>query len=386
LGNTIAMNELRLVHTADVHLGHSSRAFGAAAAEHRRCLQEAFGRCIDLCLERQAHVLIVAGDLFDSPHPPESTVSVVQAQLSRLSQAQPPISCIILPGTHDLLKSGSIYDRWLAAGLGPRIDVLTAEQPLVHLADCDTMVWGPAPGQSGRPLVGLRPDPEARFNIAVVHGSVQIPGVVEDDEALITQQDIADSQMDYVALGHWHSFSDQSQGPVTALYCGSPEIVALDQASRGTALVVTIPTGGKANWEQVPTGRLKYNKQELNVADFAGQGEILAALLEEADPNKIVDIHLTGLVTPGQAIDSDELEIALADSFFRVRVTNDTHLPLEQLDESEYPPQLVAGRFVQLMKQRIEDAKQRDEGAVAQIAQQALQVGLALLEGREVLG
>ena len=379
------MNELRLVHTADVHLGHSSRAFGAAAAEHRRCLQEAFSRCVDLCLERQAHVFIVAGDLFDSPHPPENTARFVQAQLLRLTRAQPSINCVILPGTHDPLKPGSIYSRWIAEGLGARIEVLSAQQPLVHLPEWDATVWGPAPSQSSRPLMGLRPDPEAMFNIAVGHGSVQIAGVVEEDEVLITQQDIADSQMDYVALGHWHSCSDQSQGAVTALYSGAPEIVALDQDS-GTALLVTIAAGGKADWEQVPTGRLKYEERDLNVAQFAGQGEMLANLLAAADPDKILDVHLSGLLTPGQSIDADDLVVELADSFFRVRVTDDTHLPLEQLDESEYPPQLVAGRFVRLMKQRIEDAERRGDAAAADITQQALQVGLALLEGREVLG
>ena len=160
----------------------------------------------------------------------------------------------------------------------------------------------------------------------------------------------------------------------------------VDFQDSGTALLVTIAAGGKADWEQVPTGRLKYEERDLNVAQFAGQGEMLANLLAAADPDKILDVHLSGLLTPGQSIDADDLVVELADSFFRVRVTDDTHLPLEQLDESEYPPQLVAGRFVRLMKQRIEDAERRGDAAAADITQQALQVGLALLEGREVLG
>ncbi len=380
------MGDLRLVHTADVHLGRSSDAFGTAAAEHRRRLQEAFGRCVDLCLERKAYLFIVAGDLFDSPHPPESAASFVWTQLSRLSQAQPPIHCVLLPGTHDPLKPGSIYSRWLAEGLPPQVHLLTPDQPMVRLSDLDTIVWGPATTQEARPLAGLRPDPEARFNIAVAHGSVQIPGVIDDDEALITEQDIVDSGMDYVALGHWHKFSKHIHGGVTALYSGSPEIVALDQATRGEALVVTLTTDVQPHWEQVDTGRLQYQQREINLAEFENQGELAAALLEHAHPDKILDVHLTGLAPPGQLVDADKLEEQLADGFFRVRVVDDTHLPVEQIDESQYPPQLVAGRFVQLMKQRIQEAQQHGDEEAQQVARQALQVGLALLEGREVLG
>ena len=58
--------------------------------------------------------------------------------------------------------------------------------------------------------------------IAMGHGHF-----VDDDEAshrssLITPGDIARTEADYVALGHWHVTTDVSQGPVSAWYCGAP--------------------------------------------------------------------------------------------------------------------------------------------------------------------
>lgn len=379
------MSQLRLVHTADVHLGYSSEVFGAAAAEHRRRLQAAFGRCVDLCLEREAQLFVVAGDLFDSPQPSESAGTFARAQLSRLSGARPAIPCVVVPGTHDPIQPGSIYQRWLTEGLPEHVHLLTSDQPRVHLADCETTILGPS-SHPGRPLQGLEADPQATFNIAVVHGSVQILGMVDEDKALITEQDIAASGMDYIALGHWHKFGKHDHGGVPALYPGSPEIVALDQATRGQALVVDLDTEGNIHWTPVATGTLQYEQRKINLADFASNTAILQALLQEAEPNKIVDVHLAGLAPPGMVIDAEQLADELAGSFFRVQVTDESHVTVEALEESQYPPQLVTGRFVRLMKQRIKEARERGDEATLRVAEHALQIGLALLEGREVLG
>ncbi len=386
------MSELRLVHTADVHLGigqlglGESYAYATTRLEHRQRIQDAFGRCVDLCLERDAHLFIVAGDLFDSPQPPETTADFVITQLLRLNTAHPAIHSMILPGNHDPIERGSIYSRWLAAGLPERVHLLTAEQSQVHLADCQATVFGLLPEHGQRPLQGLEPDPQARFNIAVVHAGVQIPGMPMDDWLHITQQDIAASGMDYIALGHGHRFRDYSGGGVTALIPGEPEIAELHRENRGQALVVELHADGTAHWDLVRTGTLRYEQSRIDLADFAGEVAIRQALVAQAGPDKIIDIHLTGLAPAGMVIDAERLAEELAGSFFRVRVVDESHVGVEALDETRYPPQLVTGRFIRLMKEHIATATQQEDVEARAVAESALQIGLALLEGREVLG
>ncbi len=121
------------------------------------------------------------------------------------------------------------------------------------------------------------------LNIGLLHGSVQIPGLVDEDEVIITPSQIAGCGMDYLALGHWHSFGDYSQQDVVALYPGSPEIVGLDQAEQGQVLVVDLDNEGHCAWEQVVTGTLQYHQQDLDLADFANLEELIQAILVLAD-------------------------------------------------------------------------------------------------------
>ncbi len=368
------MAKLRLVHTADVHLGHSSGAFGTAAADHRRRLLEAFERCVACCTERAAQLFITAGDLFDSPQPPEATAQRVQASLRKLASGSPPVSVVLAPGTHDRLEAGSIYERWQTEGLPPGVHLLSIAAPTVNFPELGVTVTFAEDANE------LRRDPDARFNIGIIHGSVQIPGLVDEDHVIVTEDQIATSGMDYVALGHWHSFGDYSQDDVVALYPGSPEVVALDQTSRGQALVVDLDEDGQVTWERVTTGVLQYAEQQLDLADFRSAEEIAQQLLQSAGPDTILVARLTGIVPADLVVDPDEILARVESQFFRIRLSDDSHADWDEA--ASEPLGLVPGRFRQFMQERFEAAESDEE---RRRIEQARSLGLALLAGREVL-
>ena len=66
---------VKLIHTADVHLDAPNATLGERAAELRRTVRETFTRVVDMCLERDAQVFIIAGDLFDSRTPPREVIA-----------------------------------------------------------------------------------------------------------------------------------------------------------------------------------------------------------------------------------------------------------------------------------------------------------------------
>ncbi|HEB96616.1 MAG TPA: exonuclease subunit SbcD [Sedimenticola thiotaurini] len=87
---------MRLIHTADWHLGHSlygvSRRF-----EHQRFL--------DWLLERlqavEADALLVAGDIFDSTNPPASAFALFYGFLTEARRRMPGLDLILIGGNHD---------------------------------------------------------------------------------------------------------------------------------------------------------------------------------------------------------------------------------------------------------------------------------------------
>ena len=94
---------LRLLHTADVHLGARHADLGEQAAAQRERQFAAFRATVDLSIAEQVDVFLIAGDLFDSNTQPRRSVERVAAELRRLVAAK--IRTVIIPGTHD------VYDR-----------------------------------------------------------------------------------------------------------------------------------------------------------------------------------------------------------------------------------------------------------------------------------
>ena len=98
---------LRLIHTADIHLGARHADLGDAAAAQRERQFAAFRASVDLALAEKVDLFLVAGDLFDSNTQPRRSVDRVAAELARLAQAR--IRTVIVPGTHDVFDRSSIY-------------------------------------------------------------------------------------------------------------------------------------------------------------------------------------------------------------------------------------------------------------------------------------
>jgi hypothetical protein len=72
----------------------------------------------------------------------------------------------------------------------------------------------------------------------------------------------------------------------------------------------------------------------------------------------------------------------MAKSFYHVRCRDESHPWLEDIKEDEFPPELAIGRFVRIMLRCIETSGNPVD---RERAEHALQVGVALLQGKEVL-
>ncbi len=369
------MNRLRFVHTADVHLGRSSQAFGTAASEHRQRLIQAFERCLACCRDYEAQLLIVAGDLFDSPRPPESTAQRVRSLLSNLPSQSPVVATVLIPGTHDSMAPGSLYERWLAEGLPDGVHLLSAEHPTLNIPKLEVALHFAEDAKM------FQPNAQMPLNIGLLHGAVQIPGRVDEDTVIVTADQIAGCGMDYLALGHWHSFGDYSQEGVVALYPGSPEIVSMKQAEQGQVLVVDLDNEGHCTWEQVATGTLQCREQDLDLAEFVNLEELIQAILQFADADTILDARLVGIAPEQMVVDHDRILERVEEQFFRIRLSDESYA---DWDETGLEPSgLVAGCFRKLMKERFAAAETDQQ---RHVIQQARSLGLALLAGKEVLG
>lgn len=392
---------LRIIHTADVHLGARHDDLGKQASAQRERQFAAFTAAIDLALAEKVDVFLIAGDLFDSNVQPRRSVERVAAQLKRLADSK--IRTVIIPGTHDCYDRASIYrayDLKALAGSLPDDDlvtVLSPDRPSVHLAACDVIVHGPvfatkkAPHSPLRDLVGQPGDPPATWRIGMVHGSIAIPGKTERDDVVFTTDEIAATGFDYLALGHWHSSQQARAGGVTYGYAGAPEPVALDQDRAGKVLLVELEeSAGRrlVTVQERQVGATRFEKVELDAAGIASQPALIETLGKKRDPNLVLDARVVGVRPDELDLQLDEIEAALAGSFLKVRV-RDVSLPA--LTEGALPPpDTIAGAFIRDLEARIAELEAAsDSGGTSQLAEaaelrDALRLGRLLLAGHEV--
>ncbi len=389
---------LRLLHTADVHLGARHADLGDAAATQRERQFAAFRAAISMAIDEKVDVVLIAGDLFDSNTQPKRSVERVAAELKRLVEAK--IRTVILPGTHDCYDRSSIYrsyDLPAMAGAGPDDDsvtILTPDRPSVHLSACDVVVYGtvfPTKRAPHSPLRDLRvptDEDKAAWHVGMVHGSLAIPDRTDRDEVVVTKEEIAATGLDYLAFGHWHSVQRGKAGTTTYAYSGAPEPVAVNQDGAGNVLLVSLEEKGLARTvtiEERRVGQTRFEKLDLDAARLKTQPELVGTLLKMGDPNLVLEVRLTGIRPDELDLDTTEVEEQLDGSFLRARV-RDSSIPA--LSAGGLPsPDTIAGAFIRDVEARIAeleaDPAEASSGEAAEL-RDVLRLGRLLLAGHEV--
>jgi DNA repair protein SbcD/Mre11 len=234
---------VKIIHTSDVHLESDTFGKSEEGQAYRRRIQQAFHNVVDLVIAEQADLFLIAGDLFDSNRVPEAGAAFAYAELARV-----PCPVLLIPGNHDCYDERSIYKKVDFTAAGSHVYTLTEEEgKTITFGPLHTSVWGKGMiehDHSYRPLAGVPPRYRDHWYIGMAHGYfVDDDGI--DRSSLITPEEIVESGLDYLALGHVHVFTDLSHGATRACYPGTPAPLHYGVNDGGSvALVVLDPDSG----------------------------------------------------------------------------------------------------------------------------------------------
>ncbi|MCS6918893.1 MAG: DNA repair exonuclease [Fimbriimonadales bacterium] len=276
---------LRITHTADVHLGRAFGYLGETAGAHQERLMRAFRRVFTEA--QTCHAVIIAGDLFDSPHVARRWVEFA---LSVIAESRLPV--IVIPGNHDPAERHPFREVSLPSNLR-----FLPETGRVRLDELDLDVIACPAGDEARWEAALRRDPRgAPFQIALLHGSMPSAGGQGD----IQPAWIARSELDYVALGDWHSPQDWTQGRTACWYSGAPEMIMPHQQLPAAMLVVELAQGQPARVASMITGEAcppdgaRGGALEWDISAYREAQALLSDLRALLTPETVARIRLTG--------------------------------------------------------------------------------------------
>ena len=372
---------MKILHTADIHLGVKFSSLGDKGILQREQLRTTFRNVVALAISEKVDVVLIAGDLFDSNQQPQRNIDLVIEQFNLLRQNNIPV-CLI-PGTHDCLNTSSVYRKVDFEQKCSNLKIFADENmSCKEYADIGLTVYG-KPNLSNRsyvsPLKGLQPSTSTRFHIAMAHGSFNIPEKVAGDDHVFKIEEIESSGMDYLALGHWHRVYNCSKKP-SAWYSGPPEWIP-DQKERGAILLITLSDSGEIKVEPRIIGIRDCDEIEINLTEIKDITELKKQIRRAASPDLLRKVVLKGFRDNEFILNTEDIEAELGEEFFHLSVIDQSHPRSREVVEINYEEQLIMTRFITNMKARIEMC----EGEEKDIAEEALQYGIALLDGREVL-
>lgn len=276
-----------LFHLADLHIGAPYDSLPPEAACVCRASQlAALEHAVDRANDLDAAVILIPGDLFDTPDPPLTLFSQV---MSLLARAHCPV--LISPGNHDYLHPHSPY-RIAHMPQGIHVFSGTTLEPFA-LDDGHTVIWGAAfHGVSARIALDAPLDCQ-KCNILCVHAELY-----DDNGYNPLQPDaIGASGFDYAAFGHNHTFSGVKREDDTFYACTGCFVGrgAHEAGSRGY-LCGTVDKG-VAELAFVPAGGVEFETltQDISaIMDDRTLGRTLAARIPHAHDRMCLTVELTG--------------------------------------------------------------------------------------------
>jgi DNA repair protein SbcD/Mre11 len=234
------------VATADNHLGrHYDRMLPQRLEERREWLRHGFAAAVQQAIEREAHLFLQVGDLFDTTEPRNVEREFVAASLARLAESG--VRCLGISGNHDTPRSRSArpvatpqssYARLgglrllgerkarTEEGASGRVDLVDAE--IVDVGGVRIAVGGIAPDPTtpagSDPLEGVEWRPEADLSILLLHGSLEghvYPGA---PEPIVRRRTVEGLEgLDCLLVGHVHRYAAYRWGGATVVVPGSTE-------------------------------------------------------------------------------------------------------------------------------------------------------------------
>jgi len=286
---------MKLLHTADWHLGHTLHGL-ARDDEHGRFLDWLVGQLA----ERGADALVVAGDVFDSANPPASAQALFFRFLREAKRRCPGLDVVVVAGNHDSgsrlaapapvlealgvtvvgglprqagLGGGAVdwqglcvplHDSagGLAAWCGAMPFVRNADLPPVDDTNTDALVQGVAARYAELTAALRKANPSGLPMILTGHCYMRGGNLSELSERKIqrgNQQalpvDLFPGDVAYVALGHLH-LAQAVGGRPEIRYSGSPIPLAIDEARyRHQVLEVELDAGAPARVTALPVPR-----------------------------------------------------------------------------------------------------------------------------------
>ena len=342
---------MRLIHTSDIHLDSpmTSRLSPREARERKRELTDSFRRMTEEAAKLGVCGVIIAGDLFDNERVSVKTLDLVMGIIENAVG----ITFFYLPGNHErnrLTESGVkipenlvvFGDEWTSYRFGN-----------VTISGCTEI--------KAETISSLFLDKD-RINIAVLHGELADRTQAPDKIGI---KELENTGIDYLALGHYHSYSETPFGIRSrAVYSGTPEGRGFDETGDKGYVIIDVDS------ESLTSRFVKRAVRTLHAVNVDVSGadreiEIenrVAHAVSEIPRCDLVRVILTGEHEPSVKRDLDALTLRFENAFFHFEIKDASRMRISGDDYKN--DKSLKGEFIRLVLAKDELSDKEKEAII----------------------
>jgi len=354
------MKQVKILHCADIHMESNLKNIGRKGNERKAEIKNTFSKIIKICQTSQVQLLLIAGDLFDNLHISEEVLEELRGELEQLKD----VVVAIAPGNHDPYTPDSPYARkdfW-----PDHVIIFKKNMEYVELDSLQVRLFGGGFTKAYETESFLRQIPvkaDDYINIGVFHGLVGYPEQKTGYHP-ITEEEIKNSHLDYLALGHIHERTGIKKiGDTYYAYSGCPEGRGFDELGEKGFYLGTVAKGS-VDLKFVTICRRMHLLQEVDVTGSFTAGEMVLAIRKKLQETygDFYGEHLYKIIIKGTLPDqvfvrTDEIKAGLEELYF-VKIKDDTEIEIDF--DAAAKEMTLRGIFIRKMLERLENPKNKE--------------------------
>lgn len=372
------MKKIKILHTADIHFDTPfSGMTSSESLKNKEELKQVFENIISIVLNRDIDILLIAGDVFDNLSVNKSTLYFIKSCLEKINK----VKVFISPGNHDPFNEKSFYSmvEW-----PKNVYIFKGKMEHVILEELKTVVWGAGfnTPHVNKSLLKEVARIDGYNNLMVIHGELASS---KDGNYYnpITEDEIGRSNMDYIALGHRHKFSEVKKKDNTYYsYSGCPQGRGFDELDDKGVVFIQLSDGALES-EFIRTSIRNYYEKEINIENLFGYNEVKNKIINEISENERKS-NFYKIILKGELLEEFNLNEALIEAlikqeFYFVKVIDKSEIKLDM--EQLIKGYSIKNIFAKKLYEKLCNAETEEEKEMINLA---LKIGIQSLSGEEV--
>ncbi len=317
---------MKIIHCADLHLDSPMRAHldPVKSKERKMELLETFRKMVQYAAQEEVSTVLIAGDLFDGKHVSKTVMNAFLRQV----ETHPDITFYYLRGNHDALSlpqsEGLPKNLKLFSDTWKKYPLNASESVFLYGVEFN--------GKNEHTVYDSLKMNADDFNIVMLHGQTAEHNM-GDATAYIEIPKLKDKGLDYLALGHVHSYVKE---PVDsrASYCfpGCLEGRGFDECGEhGFVLMNIDEENGTYETQFIPFAQRRLYRIEVDVSGLLSSEEMREVIEQTLDTCRVDAASLVKIVLKGEIDVTCEKNVdyllhAFEGRFYYVTIVDETRM------------------------------------------------------------